>query len=366
MSSCRVRLSAYRILDLLSAPGSSPSPPFKGGEGRGEEGRLACRCACVSAVGCPSPLPFPRSFLTGRGSAVRAINTSGILAICIALAFGPLAARADHVIIGCIGDYGSGTTNEENVARLVKSWRPDFIITLGDNNYPAGAEHTIDRNIGQFYHGFIHPYAGFYGAGAATNRFFPCLGNHDYLTNNARPYFDYFALPGNERYYTCTQGPVQLFCLNMCQQEPDGVTADSVQARWLRQELAASSAPWRLVYFHQSPYSSGAVHGSWTHECDFARWPFREWGASAVLSGHDHLYERITVNGLTYFVNGLGGESWDHLRFPRVRGSQRFHTADYGAMRIDATETNLVFRFVNWQGKLLDTHVMKGRPAPAR
>jgi hypothetical protein len=320
----------------------------------------------VSAVGCPSPLPFPRSFLTGRGSAVRAINTSGILAICIALAFGPLAARADHVIIGCIGDYGSGTTNEENVARLVKSWRPDFIITLGDNNYPAGAEHTIDRNIGQFYHGFIHPYAGFYGAGAATNRFFPCLGNHDYLTNNARPYFDYFALPGNERYYTCTQGPVQLFCLNMCQQEPDGVTADSVQARWLRQELAASSAPWRLVYFHQSPYSSGAVHGSWTHECDFARWPFREWGASAVLSGHDHLYERITVNGLTYFVNGLGGESWDHLRFPRVRGSQRFHTADYGAMRIDATETNLVFRFVNWQGKLLDTHVMKGRPAPAR
>ena len=23
------------------------------------------------------------------------------------------------------------------------------------------------------------------------------------------------------------------------------------------------------------------------------RWPFAEWGASAVLSGHDHLYERV-------------------------------------------------------------------------
>jgi predicted phosphodiesterase len=278
-----------------------------------------------------------------------------------------LLLRADHILIGCIGDYGSGTTNAEKVARLVKSWKPDFIITLGDNNYPVGAEHTIDRNIGQFYHEFIHPYRGFCGAGAATNRFFPCLGNHDYLTNNARPYFDFFTLPGNGRYYTHTHGPVQIFCLNMCQQEPDGVTNGSVQAQWLKQELAASIAPWRLVYFHQSPYSSGAIHGSWTHECDVARWPFREWGASAVLSGHDHLYERITVNGLTYFVNGLGGESWDHLHLPRVRGSQKFHTADYGAMRIDATETNLVFRFINWQGKLFDTHIMtKGRPARGR
>ncbi|MGB9586346.1 MAG: hypothetical protein ACPL7A_02865, partial [Anaerolineales bacterium] len=51
-----------------------------------------------------------------------------------------------------IGDYGSGDQNEANVAKLVKSWNPDFIITTGDNNYPIGSEATIDYNIGQFYH----------------------------------------------------------------------------------------------------------------------------------------------------------------------------------------------------------------------
>ena len=56
---------------VFSAPVSSPSPPAEGGEGWGEEGRLACRCGGASAIERPSP----RSFLTWRGSAARALNT---------------------------------------------------------------------------------------------------------------------------------------------------------------------------------------------------------------------------------------------------------------------------------------------------
>jgi hypothetical protein len=43
---------------------------------------------------------------------------------------------------------------------LVKGWKPDFIITVGDNNYPRGSASTIDQNIGQYYHGFIPAYHG--------------------------------------------------------------------------------------------------------------------------------------------------------------------------------------------------------------
>src|ERR1043165_8430148 len=50
-----------------------------------------------------------------------------------------------------IGDYGSGSQNEADVANLVKSWSPQFILTTGDNNYPHGEATTIDPNIGQFY-----------------------------------------------------------------------------------------------------------------------------------------------------------------------------------------------------------------------
>src|SRR3982750_3175768 len=63
-----------------------------------------------------------------------------------------------------IGDYGSAGEAERDVANEVKSWNPDFIITAGDNNYENGSASTIDQNVGQYYHDFIHPYVGSYGA----------------------------------------------------------------------------------------------------------------------------------------------------------------------------------------------------------
>src|ERR1051325_5798096 len=45
----------------------SPSPPAKGGEGRGEEGFSAYRKGAVSAVGCPLPGPLPVRSSRGEG-----------------------------------------------------------------------------------------------------------------------------------------------------------------------------------------------------------------------------------------------------------------------------------------------------------
>lgn len=107
-------------------------------------------------------------------------------------------AHAEPVRFAVIGDYGLAGQRSSAVAALVKSWQPDFIITTGDNNYYYGEASTIDANIGQYYHQFIHLYAGQYGPGATTNRFFPSLGNHDWNADlGVQPYLDYFTLPGN-------------------------------------------------------------------------------------------------------------------------------------------------------------------------
>src|SRR5690349_14171177 len=74
-----------------------------------------------------------------------------------------LAGTTAH--FAAIGDYGAANSNELAVANLIKSWNPDFIITLGDNNYPDGAASTIDSRIGQYFHGYIAPYTGTYGGG---------------------------------------------------------------------------------------------------------------------------------------------------------------------------------------------------------
>ena len=300
--------------------------------------------------------------------------------LCLALLGSLLFAqigRGAELVIGVIGDYGSasgsaeGFFNERAVANLVKSWRPDFILTVGDNNYPTNAAATIDFNIGQFYHEYIFPYRGTYGAGAMSNRFFPSLGNHDwglgrFGTNVIKPYLDYFTLPGHQRYYSHRQGNVEIFCLDSDRMEPDGSTATSGQAQWLHRALAASTATWRLVFFHQSPYSSGSIHGTWSRESTNMLWPFRAWGATAILAGHDHLYERIHTNGLPCFIVGTGGDRLDAFHYPPIAGSVVGYNSSHGALRIDATETNLLFRFFNVSRELIDGWRMDSAPASAQ
>ena len=248
-----------------------------------------------------------------------------------------------------IGDYGSGNQDEADVADLVKRWNPDLIITTGDNNYPDGAASTIDEHIGQFYHEYIAPYLGSYGTGGQDNRLFPSLGNHDWNTAQAQPYLDYFTLPGNERYYDFVRGPVHFFAIDSDSREPDGVGSSSLQAQWLKSGLEGSTSLWKIVYFHHAPYSSG-FHGN----VDWMQWPFSEWGADAVLSGHDHTYERISREGITYFVNGLGGNS-RYSFLGAVEGSQVRYNRDYGAMLVEASENSIHFQFINRVNEVIDS-----------
>lgn len=271
----------------------------------------------------------------------------------------PLApAPAGTIRFAVIGDYGGGGQPEADVAALVHSWNPDFIITVGDNNYPSGAASTIDPNIGQFYHDFIYPYTGNYGGGATENKFFPSLGNHDWLASNAQPYLNYFTLPNNERYYDFERGPVHFFAIDSDSQEPAGITAASPQALWLRDALAAAATPWKLVYFHHAPYSSGA-HGSTLA----LQWPFADWGASAVLAGHDHTYERILQDGIPYFVDGLGGYTIYAFGSP-IPGSIVRYNANFGAMLVEATTAQITFQFITRSGAVIDAYTLTA-PATA-
>lgn len=265
------------------------------------------------------------------------------------------AATAERVRFAVIGDYGWAGPNALAVANLVKGWSPDFIVTVGDNNYDLGAATTIDANIGQYYAGYIGSYAGGYGPGAATNRFFPVLGNHDWGTGSELPYTSYFALPGNERYYDIQWGIVHLFAVDSDTHEPHGTSAGSTQGAWLQTQLSASTACWKLVAMHHPPYSSGA-HGSQA----YMQWPYQQWGADAVLSGHDHLYERIVRNNFPYFVNGLGGRSQYSFATSPVAGSASRYNAKYGAMLVDAYPSAITYSFYAADGTLVDSYSQSG------
>lgn len=262
---------------------------------------------------------------------------------------GDARAAGAAVRFAVIGDYGTNTAPAAKVAAMVKGWNPDFLITLGDNNYPAGEATTIDSNIGRFYADFIGNYRGRYGSGSKANRFWPSPGNHDWISA-LTPYVEYFTLPGNERYYDVDLGLVHLFALDSDAREPDGISADSRQAAWLKESLTSSKACFDVVYFHHPAYTT-AAHGPTLA----MRWPFRAWGAEVVLAGHDHTYERFLVDGIPYFVNGLGGEATYEFAGEPMPETQFRYNEQHGAMRVTASRTDVTYEFFTIDGQKRDS-----------
>ena len=280
----------------------------------------------------------------------------------------PNQGVAEVIRFAAFGDYGKGCCGEASVASLVSSNNPDFVITLGDNRYV----NDIDLAVGQFYSEYIANYQGQYGQGSALNRFFPAIGNHDYSEfGGIDPYLDYFSLPGgaistsgtsgNNRYYDFIQGPVHFFVLNSDSNEPDGRSSTSAQAQWLEAQLAASTTPWQIVYFHHAPYSSGIAHGPQVE----LQWPFEAWGADAVLAGHDHNYERLSKGGVPYFVVGTGGAGLREQALIADPDSQFFYNADHGALVVNACADRLSFEFHSVSGGLVDSYAIGGATCSA-
>ena len=260
----------------------------------------------------------------------------------------PTSTSEPIIHFAVIGDYGFVGDDAKSVADLIHQKQPDFIITTGDNNYPDGSKETIDQNIGQYYADFIYPYKGAFSSNSDKNRFFPSLGNHDLVSDGGQPYFDYFTLPGNERYYKYTWEFIDFFVINSNPDEPDGISLTSTQAMWLKNALSTSNAAWKLVYFHHPPFSSGP-HGS-TEEL---QWPYKEWGAAVVLSGHDHTYERLLIDGFPFIINGLGGMF--KYQFINIHPDSLYRYNDeYGALFAEAHKERFTFQFINVHGEIID------------
>jgi Calcineurin-like phosphoesterase len=252
-----------------------------------------------------------------------------------------------------IGDWGDSCCQPSCasfVANMIKGWNNrwplDFIMTTGDNFYPDGSATALAASMPMY--DWIHPQP----VSGQTPTFFPTLGNHDFYEGCcAKPYQDYFQAlgayspTGTPRYYkySLPGGLIDLFSLNADASEPDGITPSGKQAQWLQAALAQSTANWKIVFFHEPPFSSHV--GGTEPQMD---WPFASWGATLVLTGHVHAYERIVLNDFTYVTNGLGGvKGLDNITPAQgctpTQGSQVVYDGSVGAMIGVATASELRF-----------------------
>jgi hypothetical protein len=190
-----------------------------------------------------------------------------------------------------------------------------------------------------------------------TNAFFPAVGDHDRDPVGRLPVFlNYFNL--HKPYYDFVQGHVHWFIvdngLNQADVlvQADGNTSTSVQGEAFRLKMALSTARWKIVVIGAPPHSS--IKESNTAYAAL-RWPYKAWGADLVLTGDDHLYERLLApEGYPLIVAGWSGRALVASGSP-IAYSLVQYDADFGALKITVSCDEFKVEAINRVGVLIDT-----------
>jgi Calcineurin-like phosphoesterase len=242
----------------------------------------------------------------------------------------PATILAAGDIAGCADFY------QDEVTAEMLADMPGTILPLGDLVYQNGTRWQF-RNC-------YHP-----SWGRLLTRSRPAPGNHEYRTDEAGPYYEYFsgrAGPVGKGYYTYTLGAWRIYSLNSERNIP-------AQTTWLRNELKANPTKCVLAYWHKPLYTSGQVAPTPAVRPLFDElWKAR---AEVVLNGHNHSYERFDpqdadstyrTQGVRQFVIGTGGAQLEPPTRPRARNSKRLYVAGWGVLKMTLRTDEYSWRFV--------------------
>ncbi len=241
-----------------------------------------------------------------------------------------------------ITDYGNCDEGEQQVAEMVRSWPVRMIATAGDNTQSVTDCAPYAQSVGAYYGSFL--------SGPDGPRFFPVPGNHDYENEGAgeSAYLDYFpqlrAMNDDPRWYKVNSGNVNLFMLDS---ELSGADMGAQKA-WLKSALerARSEEPafWNMVVFHRPPFSSGP-HDPNTEMRPAAGWDYKNWGADLVVSGHQHVWEELLVDGLPYVVAGVGASDIERECPAALVPESKGCTAGWGAVLVSGYTDRLTLEY---------------------
>ncbi len=273
----------------------------------------------------------------GSLGAARSATVIIVALSVVLLAFGctperPPGPPSGNVIVAA-GDIASCSgTADEATARLVGGMK-GTVLTLGDNVYPEGTAQD-----------FRECYQPTWGQFKERTR--PTLGNHEYETEGASAYFDYFdtaAGDPDEGYYSYDLGGWHFVALNSNCGEVLRCGPGSPQGRWLKEDLADNDEEsCTLAYFHHPLFTSGSyrpgierVERIW--EILYAA------GVDVVLNGHDHNYQRFAPqgpegradpeDGIRQFVVGTGGRSLYRISHP-IANTEVYNDDTYGVLEL--------------------------------
>jgi len=250
------------------------------------------------------------------------------------------------------GDMGFRSIDQRLVLAQMSRVESDLVLLAGDIAYPNGRLVELEQNLFATYAPLMH--------GAP---FFPASGNHDYLTEDAAPFRQAFALPGNggpvgrERWYSFDWGDLHVVVL-------DSERLEKAQTEWLALDLTAhADARWTIALLHRAPFSSGE-HGPDLPTRDAFVPILTRHRVALVVAGHEHDYERFRPkDGVTYVVTGGGGRGTRRVGAPAQDSAFAAQIAHFVYLVVERNRIRLWA--VDASGQTFDTAELlhDGRPA---
>jgi len=241
-----------------------------------------------------------------------------------------------------IGDTGSGSDKQRQVADTMVQYRSafpfDFVLMMGDNLYGGESAKDFQTKFSDVYKQLLDNNVKFYAA----------LGNHDLPI---QVNYENFNMNGKE-YYRFKKGNIAFYALN-------STYMDKKQVQWLQDELAKDTSDWKIAFFHHPPYSSASKHGSDKQLREVLEPIFVKYGMNVVLTGHDHVYERIKPQkGIYYFVSGAGGQLRSGDVKERSPLTEKAFDRDMHFMLWEAVGNQLYFQVISRTGETVDSGVI--------
>ena len=253
-----------------------------------------------------------------------------------------LPMKDGSVKFAVIGDTGSGSEKQRDVGEMMVKYHAlfpfEFVLMMGDNMYGGEAPQDFEKKFAEPYHALLNDKVKFYAT----------LGNHDQALEVN---YTNFNMNGKE-YYKFKKGNIAFYSLN-------SNYMDKKQVQWLEDELGRETAEWKVMFFHHPPYSSAKKHGSDGQLREVVEPIFLKYGVDVVLSGHDHVYERIKPQkGIYYFVSGAGGQ----LRAGDVDTqsglTEKSYDRDMHFMLFEVVGNQMYFQAISRIGETIDSGVI--------
>ena len=250
------------------------------------------------------------------------------------------AGAPDGAVFSAAGDI-DGCHQGKDTADLVERTAGP-VATIGDNAYPDGSAGDYSKCYAPSW-------------GEFKDRTHPVPGNHDYDASQATPYYQYFGAaagtPGSG-WYSYDVGSWHLVALNS---NCDNVDCGK-ESTWLDGDLAAHPSACVLAYWHHPRFTSGTSGGD---NAVGAFWKvLYAHGATIVLNGHDHDYERFAPQnpsgrpdpkGIREFIVGTGGATLGSFAGTAPNSEVRNNNT-YGVLQLTLRPGGYDWRFVPVDG----------------